>query len=229
MFGLLWAMLNPLMLALVLATVYANILGRDFYTYALYLLCGLFPFNFVSEVSGHACGAFSQSRAFLRELVAPIAVYPTYFYLANALGFLFAFGALLLILLGAGALKPLGVLLALPGLVLLFFFGWGFALIQAVLGGVFRDYEYLSGVVLRMFFFATPILYRTETLDEHGRSWIYEYNPLYYLIHNIRSPLLTGELPEPRMLGIALLCGLATALLGTFLIKRIDRKIVHFL
>lgn len=54
----------------------------------------------------------------------------------------------------------------------------------------YHDLKRLIPLLLSMTFLVTPILWKPEVLKEH--TWIYDFNPFYYLIELVRRPLL-GE------------------------------------
>ena len=53
----------------------------------------------------------------------------------------------------------------------------------------FRDFPQIVGNALQIMFFATPIMWRPETLLRTFH-WIAEFNPLAHLIDIVRLPLL---------------------------------------
>lgn len=132
---------------------------------------------------------------------------------------------------GAGAsaaiFHPLGLITVLPGIAILFVFGLGLGVFQAVVGTVFRDYQHISGILFQALFYATPIIYPPEILGH--RSYIYAYNPFHYLISAVREPLLTGSPPSLLLLGVAAAVSVALLWFSAWLLGRIDRRLVSHL
>lgn len=52
--GVLWTLLNPLMMMIILSIVFSNLMKFDVQNYSLYLLCGQILFNFYNEATSGA-------------------------------------------------------------------------------------------------------------------------------------------------------------------------------
>lgn len=82
--------------------------------------------------------------------------------------------------------------------------------IIATLSTRFRDVKRLITLVIFVIFLVTPILWKPETLKTH--TWLYEINPMYYIIELFRNPLL-GIASSPLVWGVNIaLAGIGSAL-----------------
>ena len=100
---------------------------------------------------------------------------------------------------------PVTILLML----LLALFGTGFGLALSVLSVFFRDLNYLWGIVLQVWFFATPIVYPPDLLEGRVPDWvqtILNNNPMAKFAAAFRRTLYDGAAPGWKaMLVLALL------------------------
>src|SRR5690606_16402494 len=58
-----------------------------------------------------------------------------------------------------------------------------------------RDWPHAMAGLLQVIFFITPILFPAELLAERQLGFIYEVNPLYYLIDVVRRPMIGDGMP----------------------------------
>jgi len=96
----------------------------------------------------------------------------------------------------------------------------------AALSVHFRDLRDLSGHVLNLFFFASPIIYCLEGLDEWLRR-ILVLNPLASLVHVYRSAAFAGPLAGPDQWLLALLVGVVSWWLGATIFARTRDTLVE--
>ena len=74
----------------------------------------------------------------------------------------------------------------------------GISLILSSVTVYFRDLQHFIGVLLQLFFYATPILYSVESLPENFR-WILRYNPMTYIIGGYRDIFYSQSMPDVKM------------------------------
>lgn len=221
--GFLWSLLNPLLMLAVYTVVFQIILpNREEATrpYALFLFCGLLPWNWLSAALTDASASLLTHGALLRKILFPAEILPTVCVLAQAAHFLLALpvllGGLVLGALGLfGRPMPLGLpllqiplLLVLQGLFLL-----GIGLFLAALTVHFRDVKDILATALTLWFFATPILYALPEVKSHGLLRLLRLNPASPLFAAWRDALFYGHwVPATSWLVLAGLGG------GTFLL-----------
>jgi lipopolysaccharide transport system permease protein len=91
----------------------------------------------------------------------------------------------------------------------------------------FRDVQHLIDATLRLVFFLTPIIW-IPTDERGGRSIIVDFNPFYYMVEVIRTPIDHGEFPA---LALTVVFGLAIVSnlfgLGAFALFR--RKLMYWI
>ncbi len=222
--GFFWSLLNPLLMLAVYALVFEVLLpNRSPGTspYALFLFCGLLPWNWLSSSLTDAAASLLVSGALLKKILFPAEVLPIVAVAAQAVHFLLALPVLLVGLL-AGALGLFGSkvalgwpLLQLPVLfVLQGFLLLGVGLFLAALTVHFRDMRDILGTALSLWFFATPILYNLADLKGHAVARLLAWNPLAPLFAAWREALFFGRWITPAAWGGLSLLALVTFAAG---------------
>lgn len=201
--GFFWSLLNPLLMLAVYTLVFQLLLpNRSPSTspYALFLFCGLLPWNWFSASVSDSAASLLTHGALLRKILFPAEVLPAVAVLAQGVHFLLALPVLLAALLAGvfGAFGPpvaLGwALVQVPLLVVLealLLLGIGFLL--AALTVHFRDVRDLLQTALSVLFFATPILYTLRDLPSGRVTGLLALNPLVPLFSLWHDALFYGR------------------------------------
>ena len=194
--GVGWSLLNPLVLTAILYTVFHGLFVANQPNYALYVLSGLVVWNFIAGTTIQGCHCFLHAEAYIRQQPSPLIIFP----LRTALGGLVHFLAALVIVMAVtgftqGLPRFEALLCLAPGLLLLFALSWCAALLAGFANVFFRDTEHLAQVAFQVLFYATPIIYPAETLEQVHMGSLADYNPLAAFLRLLREPLY-DRVPE---------------------------------
>lgn len=224
--GVLWSILTPLGLVLIIGLVYSIIFRVDPKVFIPTLFAGLTPWTFFSGCAGASTTAFLSAEGYLKQTTVNAQIFPLRTVLVSFVDFLYSTATFVVVylLLRPNAFGPT-MLAAIPGMVLLFFFTLGFANLSAILNLYVRDWAPLQGLLLQMLFYVTPIIYSESTLAMQGFSFIYEVNPIYYIINIVRKPLL-GQLPPWWHYLVALAMTVVLLLASIGWVQKNKKKIV---
>ena len=69
--GVLWSVLNPILMMAVTSMVFSTIFRFDIPNYLLYLLTGQILFNFYAESTNFAMGSIIENSALIRKIYIP--------------------------------------------------------------------------------------------------------------------------------------------------------------
>jgi ABC-type polysaccharide/polyol phosphate export permease len=233
--GFFWSLVNPLLLLAVYTLVFELVFRQRFgevRPYAVFLVCGLFPWTFLSTALLEGTVSLSTNAGLLRKAVFPAEVLPMVSTLASLVHFLLA---LPVVLLALGAARAAGfavggwtvLLLPLPVVLQLVFCG-GLALALAALAVHFKDVRDLLQNLLTLGFFLTPVLYPLEAVRHvRGLSGVIAANPATPFLRLYQELLFHGRLPAASLwlqaAGLALLAWAA----GTWLFARLSPTLVE--
>jgi ABC-type polysaccharide/polyol phosphate export permease len=234
-FGLLWTMLNPLLLMVVYTVVFATIMKAPQRNFAIFLLSGLLPWLFFSIAVLQGLHSILQNQELIRKVRLPQAVFPLSVVGSNLVNFSLSLVPLLLLM--AALRQPLTLaLLFLPvGVLILTVFTSGVTLLFATFTVFFRDVRHLAEVALQMLMYLSPVFYDLRMLGTRDAWWFRAFqlflrvNPLSYLLQLVRDPVYYGRLPPVEVVGIATASALAALFIGFSVFQRLSPRHIHYL
>ncbi|MEI8012597.1 MAG: ABC transporter permease [Candidatus Omnitrophota bacterium] len=213
--GMLWAFINPLLLALIISFVFTNIFkvsSEDFY---LFILSGMLPWTFFSGALQESALSIPVNAAVLKQFPLPREIIPVSVVLVNFIIFL----------LGLIAVSPLFIMiypaivfrlpLLLAALVLLFLFTLGFSLLLSAVCVHFRDITHILNTFLTFWLWLTPIFYFPDIIPDKYRI-IVAANPFQPYLVLFRGALLERSLWSIHVLLTGILFSLLALGIGAW-------------
>jgi lipopolysaccharide transport system permease protein len=198
--GLLWSILNPLLMLVVYTLVFGVILKSSFgpaseggtTDFALKLFCGIIVYNVFFVCASKAPQAILEQPNLVKKVVFPLEVLPVAILVAGVVnaGFgLAIFGAALIVLSPKiSATVYLFPLVLVPLCALSLGVGWFLASI-----GVFiRDVGQAIVILLQLLFFASPVIYPLSAAPEIFQTLL-RLNPLTTILEDSRRTLILGQ------------------------------------
>ena len=211
--GVLWTLLNPLMMMVVLTVVFSHIFKFAIEHYPIYVLSGLILWSFFSHTTSTAMGEMIWSGSLMNRIYVPKTVFAVSAIGVGLVNILISLVPLLLITLILGVRLTPAILVLPFSILLLGLFALGIGLILAAAAVYFADILPVYEVVLTIWMYATPIIYPVDAIPPNF-AWVLKLNPLYYLIQVFRTPIYDGVLPDPQVWLIAVSVSLVTFIIG---------------
>jgi ABC-type polysaccharide/polyol phosphate export permease len=230
--GVLWSLLNPL----ILLGVYLLVFGVIFPSpqtphYALYLLAGLACWIFFATSMQSAARSLVDSADLVKKVRFPRQLVA--FSMVATQAVTFAVMAVILIVLSLIFIpdaRPT-VWLAIPLALVFVAEVAGLALVAACLNVVFRDVEHVLAAALLPWFFVTPILWSAQTLGDRATrhhtllSVLHWVNPVAPPIFAIRDAIWSGNLPHLWDVVYLLVAASLSLVLGALVFRSVDDRI----
>jgi ABC-type polysaccharide/polyol phosphate export permease len=91
-----------------------------------------------------------------------------------------------------------------------------------------RDVPHLVALLLRVGFFATPVMYDESTVPEAWR-WSVHVSPIAVAITGFRDAVLRGEVPGLRLLGVHLVVGTIVLVLVLRYTRAVELRVTDVL
>jgi ABC-2 type transport system permease protein len=225
--GVLWSVLNPLLMAAVVSVAFSKIFRIQTEHYPVYYLTGTLIFGFMSSATSHALSSMLNAAGLIKKVYIPKYIFPLEKCLFELLTTAFTFVAILLIMPALGvSLKPTVLLFWVPILYTLVF-SVGLGMMLSAVNVFFRDVEHLYGVLTQAWLYLTPILYPVDVLPDSA-LWLLNINPMYYNVDYFRRVVMYGELPTLRLNIICASFSIGFLILGLLVFKRTqDKFILH--
>ena len=225
--GYFWTMVHPLAMMIVLAVVFSHIMKIPSKDYAVFLFCGLLPWNFFSSTVVMSLGSIKQNASLFRQVPVPKYVFVISIAFSNLFNFVVAMIPLMGLMIIMG--RPIGPTAFLFPLVFLpiFMVTVGIALILAASNVFFEDTHHLTEVALNVVYFLSPILYHRDLIPGHLSQYLV-LNPLFCQIEFMRDIFYLGVAPDLTTYLINFAGSAALLLLGLFTFRRCEDKFLYF-
>jgi lipopolysaccharide transport system permease protein len=228
--GPLWIIIQPLVSMVIFSVIFGALakLPSDGLPYPLFTYTALLPWTYFANAAKSSVGSLVSQMGVISKVYFPRLVVPISAVLSGLVDLAMSF----LILLGMMAFygfTPSWNILILPCYILLATAtALGVGLWNATLAVRFRDLQFATQYGLQVWMYATPVAY-TANLVPESWQWLYQLNPMYWVIEGFRWALLgTGQPPQLQVLipvGLVLLLLIS----GAFVFRRTERTIVDLL
>ncbi|MFU0831784.1 MAG: Transport permease protein [Oscillospiraceae bacterium] len=223
--GILWSLLNPLLVMIVQYMVFSTLFRWDIPNFAVYLLSGIVMFNYMSEATAQSMTCIIQNASLINKVYVPKYIYPFSRVLSSGVNFLFSLAALYIVILCTGMRITIYHFALLYGIGCLFVFTCGLSLLLASMMVFFRDTQFLYSVALTIWNYLTPIFY-PETILPKNVLLLVKFNPMYHFIRFIRVIILNGGLPDAREWLFCAIFAIVPMFIGAYVFKRTQNKFI---
>jgi ABC-type polysaccharide/polyol phosphate export permease len=236
--GWLWSVINPLASIAIYTIVFGvffdvttppgNPSGLEIYGF--FLVCGLLPWTFLTNGLNGAATSIVGNEGLVKKVYFPRSVLP----MASTLAWLASFGVELMVLgvallvVGNMILPWVPVVVALMAIETVFVLGLGLVLSAA--NAYFRDVQHFLAIALNVWFYATPILYPPELLDDQPaivRTIILDVNPMAIFVDAYRDVLYNLRWPSLTQWVALTLVSSVTLVLGAMAFRRLEPRLAE--
>jgi teichoic acid transport system permease protein len=193
--GLLWWVLNPLLLAGVYFFAFGVVLGtqRGDPNYLAYLVAGLFVFHYTTQSMNAGAASILNSGKLLVNLKFPRMILPLSAIIEAGVGFLVSLVVFFALVIPLSDVRPTWSLAYVPpAFILQTLFNVGIAAFVARLAVPFRDIGNLLPFLTRLWLYLSPIIWPISMIDR-APVWaqtIMRANPMYWILEIYRGALL---------------------------------------
>lgn len=228
--GFFWSLLNPILTMLVYSFVFSIVLRAGIQEFAIFLICALLPFNFLSNSVNYGTGSIISNSNLVNKIYFPREILPLSIVFSNLINFLLEMVALFIVLAIMGY-KFYLYLYILPILIFIqFFLVIGMTMLVSALNVFFRDLQHLITIVMMVWFFGTPIIYPLSMVPERFQPFIKFINPMTIYAAYYRNIFYYVKYPEgggfPSVLETVAALGITLLIffVGYFVFKKLEYR-----
>ena len=224
--GLVWSLLNPLLMLGLYVLVFGYIFGGSFgiipnetrVDYALGIFLGLTLFHFFAEVLGLAPTLIIGYPNFVKKVVFPLEILPASSVFGAVFHLLISLALVLLSLLLFSQHIPVSILWLPVIMVPLILIGLGVSWLISALGVFFRDISQVIQFITMALMWASGVFFSAQ---KYPAAWTYlRYNPLLLAIDLSRDAALWARPLNFHHLAYLYAIGLLTCFLGHLAFKK---------
>jgi len=226
--GYLWSILDPLLMAGIYYVVFVLVFGRHVpgqSPYIVFLISGLLPWTWFNGAISASTSAFTSEGKLIRSTTIPRTIWIGRIVLSKGIEFVFSIPVLVAFALFFGAPVHWEAVLWIPAIILQAALTFGLGLIIAPLVVFFRDLERVVKLILRLLFYASPIIYGLNDLEKLHLTFWGAFNPLSGIIGLYRSAFFPTDL---NWFDVAVSAGLTAVIVvvGILVFRRTIRAVL---
>jgi ABC-2 type transport system permease protein len=214
--GLYWAVLNPLLMALVWNFVFGTVLrsrGIAGVPYVVFLFCNISFWNLFANSLLTAVNSLTGNASLLSKLYFPRVILPTASVVARLVDLLFSLIVLAVLLIFAHVRPGISIIWLPVFLVIQLIFTLGMAYFVAALNVFYRDVNQIIGVLLLIWMYVSPVFYTLDQVPASIRKY-FLYNPVGQIVYMESSVVLGHGDMNLVALAITVLLSVAVFILG---------------
>lgn len=198
-FGVIWAVLNPLFLLVIYGVVFGIFFGSTpdpgykTENFFLFLLCGIVPWQFFAQTTVSSSRSVSKNSSLIKKAMGfPSEILPIVTVVSNLVSHIISMILLVLVLVIMAGKVPVFLPLALVYLFFITLFSIGLGWMLSSMNVFLRDIEQVVDIVMMGWFFLTPVIYSPSIVPENILP-VMKLNPLYHMVEGYRLALLAGQ------------------------------------
>lgn len=232
--GILWSFLWPLVNIFVYTVIFSQVMGARLqnssspYGYGIYLVAGILPWTAFANTVSRSATVFVDKKSVISKIKVSLPSLPLYIVMSESITFLITLFIYISFLVMTGT--PLNkTLILLPAIYLvqqIFAFSLGFLI--AIFHVFIRDLKEVTGVVLQIWFWFTPIIYVYDILPEFAKTLV-AYNPAFYFVTSYQDIFVLNRIPNfSHLLQFTIVSHMV--LLASYIIfKKLEKDIRDFI
>lgn len=192
--GVLWAILQPLSLMLLFTFIFGVVLHttQKNYPYVLFFYAGVLPWTFFSGAANFSVTSLSGNFNLVTKIYFPREIIPLSGVAINFIDYLVGFMVYVILLLFYQVPLTWNFLWIVPLVAMLVIYTTSISLLLAALNVYYRDVKLASTFLLQFLFFATPVIYSIDSVDNSWKMLLF-LNPLTFIVENMRRVTIEGR------------------------------------
>jgi len=232
--GNLWLFIHPVVMLIIYTIIFSDFMKMKLdlvdnkYAYSIYLIPGLFSWNFFALTIDRLSNSFFEKAYLIKKVNIPMYV----FHISIAISeFIVLFVGIILgivfLFLVSHSLTFSAFIVLFLYLFLFFIFTFSLGVIFSLFVPFFRDLRQVIPILLQLWFWMTPIVY-PKSLIAHKYPFLIDLNPVYYFIGPMQEIFLYSKFSFKELF-IAFFISFFTLFIAGWLYKKMTSEIKDIL
>jgi len=226
--GLLWSMLNPLLMMIVLCIVFMELFRFEIPNFPVYVLIGRILYQFYSEATNFAMDSIHANAQLIQKVYVPKYFFPLSRVCSSLFTTLVALIPLIVLMVFSGISFSWTQLLFFIPLIYLVLICSGLGLLLASVNVFFRDLKHLYSIVLLVVMYMTPIFYPSSIIPDKYMI-IVHINPLYPIVEIFRDVMMYHQLPDPILHLLSVFYAAGYMAIGLVVFYKTQDRFIYYL
>ena len=193
--GVLWSLLNPLVMMTVYFFVFTNIFpNNNIPNFPLFLICGIVPFNFFTVAWGTGTTSIVDNAGLIKRVPVPREVIPITTVLSCCIHLIVQVALLLVVAILSHKGVNVHWLWLLPIWAMEVVFVSGLALLTSAINVFVRDTRYVVESATWVLLFLVPVFYSSDIVPQRYRAIL--LNPVATVVVLLRKIVWEQQAPE---------------------------------
>lgn len=220
--GVIWSFLNPLLQIMVYAIVFPLILKNQQENYVIFLCAGLIPWTFFATAITRSASTMIENGNIIKKVYFPREILPISVVTSEAANFVISTIIILAFVIFGGMGLSKFVLFYPIVLLVQYILTLAISFIISSITVYFRDLQHLIGVALQLLFYATPIVYASDTIPADF-AWLLKFNPMTYVINGYRDIFYNQTMPDIQSLMVVLGIAIVLCVVGYLVFTKLQK------
>lgn len=220
MLGILWAIVNPVLLATVFTLFFSVVFEARWSEqiettaeHGFLIYTGLLLHLFISEVLTKSPISVAGKPNFVKKIAFPLWLLPLTTTVCALTQLFMGFITLFVFMYFIGQTPSASAFFIIIYIFPLFFMALGIALLFSAIGVYLPDVQQIATVLATVLLFISPVFFSLEKLPEDIQT-LALLNPMSYAIENVRAVIFNNGMPELLPLSLYYLASALVALTG---------------
>ena len=225
--GFLWTFLIPLFQLVIYNFIFSTILRSDIKDFYIFLIAGLFPWNFFSACGTSGASCIVNQENLIKKIYFPRLVLPVSFVTSSFINMLLTFIVVFVVLVFSGHGVNALALAYLPVVMLIeYILSLGLCMLTSALTVYFRDLEYIMGILMMAWIYLTPVFFEMNIVPDKFVA-IFNINPMTPVIVAYQQILYYKQIREMGNLLHATFLGVVVLKIGYLVFDKIQKRFVE--
>ena len=219
--GYFWSLLEPLLMLIVLYTVFSNLMKIKVEYYQLFLFIGIILWGFLSRATTSGMFSIVAKPGMVKKIYFPRDIFVISSCITSLL--MSIFESLVFIMFMIYFRVPISINLAYAPLILIFLFiiALGLSLALSALHVFYRDVQFIWQVFMQAGFYLTPILYTMDIFPKDIQKFVL-LNPIARIIISARDTIIYSSPAKMEDLLFMFLSSIVFLLVGYIIFSRFE-------